>query len=138
MKSQCLPLSQIPHATRLYADFLSYSPQVRTFYPRSPRFGDWFKDAASGLRYDAARREGVSTILERQNRGWEASSRTLENISRLRAGAAAVVTGQQVGLFGGPLFSIFKALTAVKLADEVSDGGVNCVPVFWSATRTTT
>lgn len=135
MKSQCLPLSQIPHATRLYADFLSYSPQVRTFYPRSPRFGDWFKDAASGLRYDAARREGVSTILERQNRGWEASSRTLENISRLRAGAAAVVTGQQVGLFGGPLFSIFKALTAVKLADEASDGGVNCVPVFWLATQ---
>jgi bacillithiol biosynthesis cysteine-adding enzyme BshC len=45
------------------------------------------------------------------------------------------VTGQQVGLFGGPLFSIFKALTAVKLADEATAAGVDCVPVFWLATE---
>jgi len=135
VKSQCLPFTQIPHTTRLFADFLSYSPKVWPFYPRSPRFGDWFKDAASSLRYDAARRQQVSAILERQNRSWDASPKTLENIARLRAGAAAVVTGQQVGLFGGPLFSIFKALTAVKLADEAGAGGVDCVPVFWLATQ---
>jgi bacillithiol biosynthesis cysteine-adding enzyme BshC len=45
------------------------------------------------------------------------------------------VTGQQVGLFGGPLFSLFKALTAVKLAAEATAGGVECVPVFWLATE---
>ncbi len=135
MKSQCLPFTQIPHTTRLFADFLNYSPRVWPFYPRSPRFGDWFKDAASSLHYEAVRRQQVSDILERQNRSWEASPKTLENIARLRAGAAAVVTGQQVGLFGGPLFSIFKALTAVKLADEASAGGVDCVPVFWLATQ---
>jgi bacillithiol biosynthesis cysteine-adding enzyme BshC len=88
-----------------------------------------------GLRYDSERRWHVSTILERQNQAWGASSKTLENITRLRAGAAALVTGQQVGLFGGPLFSIFKALTAVKLADEATRSGVDCVPVFWLATE---
>ena len=46
-----------------------------------------------------------------------------------------MVTGQQVGLFGGPLFSIFKALTAVKLADQATRSGVDCVPVFWLATE---
>ncbi len=135
MKSQCLPFNQIPHTSRLFADFLSYSPKIWPFYPRSPRFGDWYKDAASKLHYDGARRERVSAILERQNRNWNASPKTLENIARLRAGAAVVVTGQQVGLFGGPLFSIFKALTAVKLAGEASAGGVDCVPVFWLATQ---
>ncbi len=135
MKSQCLPFSQIPHTTRLFADFLSYSPKVRPFYPRSPRFVDWYKEAASSILYEDARRQQVSGILERQNRSWDASARTLENIARLRAGAFAVVTGQQVGLFGGPLFSIFKALTAVKLADEATSGGVECVPVFWLATQ---
>ena len=43
--------------------------------------------------------------------------------------------GQQVGLFGGPLFSIFKALTAVKLAEQATAAGVDCVPVFWLATE---
>jgi bacillithiol biosynthesis cysteine-adding enzyme BshC len=45
------------------------------------------------------------------------------------------VTGQQVGLFGGPLFSIFKALSAVKLADHATRSGLDCVPVFWLATE---
>jgi bacillithiol biosynthesis cysteine-adding enzyme BshC len=130
-----LPFSQIPHTTRLFTDFLSYSPNVRQFYPHSPHFSDWLKSEASGLRYDAARRERVAAILERQNRAWGASPKTLENIARLRNGALAVVTGQQVGLFGGPLFALFKALSAVRLASEATAAGVDCVPVFWLATE---
>src|SRR4029077_11440235 len=120
VKSHCLPFSQIPHTTRLFLDFLSYSPKVQLFYHRSPRFKDWAKDETLNLRYDQTRRARVADILERQNRNWRASNRTLENIGRLRAGASAIVTGKQVALFGGPLFSIFKALTAVKLADEAT------------------
>ena len=134
MKSQCLPFSQIPHTTKLFADFLAYSPKVQPFYPRSPHFTEWLKEEARALKYDSARRERVATLLERQNTAWGASPKTKENIARLRAGASALVTGQQVGLFGGPLFSIFKALTAVKLANEASAAGVDCVPVFWLAT----
>ena len=135
MKSQCLPFGQIPHTTRLFADFLSFSPQVQQCYPRSPRFSEWFKNEAAGIVYDSPRRQRVSAALERQNKSWGISSKTLENIARLRAGAAAVVTGQQVALFGGPLFSILKALTAVKLANEATAAGVDCVPVFWLATE---
>jgi bacillithiol biosynthesis cysteine-adding enzyme BshC len=135
VKSQCLPFSQIPHSTELFLDFLAGSPKVQPFYARSARFDSWFQKAAGELRYDAARREQVVAILERQNKSWDASAQTLENISRLRAGAAAVVTGQQVGLFGGPLFALFKALTAVKLAAQASSAGVDCVPIFWLATE---
>jgi bacillithiol synthase len=135
MKSQCLPFQQIPHTTRLFLDYLSYSPAVHSFYPRSPLFSEWVTDEARQVLYDNQRRTRVSEILERQNRAWGASERTLANIERLRRGALAAVTGQQVGLFGGPLFSIFKALTAVKLAEEATAAGVECIPIFWLATE---
>lgn len=135
MKSQCLPFTQIPHTTRLFLDYLSYTPSVRDFYPRSPIFSEWVKEESQRVVYDDARRLKVSEILERQNRAWGASPKTLANIERLRRGALAAVTGQQVGLFGGPLFSIFKALTAVRLAEQASAAGVDCVPVFWLATE---
>ncbi len=135
MKSECLPFQQIPHTTRLFLDYLSYTPSVRDFYPRSPDFSEWLKDESQRVVYDAARRGKVSEILERQNRVWGASPKTLANIERLKQGALAAVTGQQVGLFGGPLFSIFKALSAVKLAEQATAAGVDCVPIFWLATE---
>jgi len=135
MKAQCLPFQQIPHATRLFLDYLSYTPSIRGMYPRSLIFSEWVKDESRRVVYDDARRGKVSEILERQNRAWGASPKTLANIERFRRGALAAVTGQQVGLFGGPLFSIFKALTAVKLAEEATAAGVDCVPIFWLATE---
>lgn len=134
MKAHCLPFSQIPHTTRLFTDFLNYTPQIQPFYPRSPYFREWLKEEASKISYDSSRREGVAAILERQNKSWDASAKTLANLDRLRKGAAAVVTGQQVGLFGGPMFAVYKALTAVKLAEEATAAGVDAVPVFWLAT----
>ncbi|MGC1649123.1 MAG: bacillithiol biosynthesis cysteine-adding enzyme BshC [Candidatus Sulfotelmatobacter sp.] len=134
MKAHCLPFSQIPHTTPLFTDFLSFVPKAQPFYPRPPHFSEWLKDEAARISYDPSRRERVTTILERQNKSWDASPRTLANLERLRKGAAAVVTGQQVGLFGGPMFAIYKALSAVKLAEESTAAGVDAIPVFWLAT----
>lgn len=134
VRAQCLPFSEIPHTTRLFTDFLSWSPSVQEFHSRPPQFAEWMKDEAQRLGYDSSRRERVAAILDRQNQSWDASSQTRQNIARFRAGAAAIVTGQQVGLFGGPAFAIFKALTAIKLAEQATADGIECVPVFWLAT----
>jgi bacillithiol biosynthesis cysteine-adding enzyme BshC len=134
VKAHCLPFSQIPHTTRLFTDYLAYAPRVQAFYSRSPYLAEWVKEEGASIRYDSDRRECIADILERQNKSWKASAETLSNIDRLRKGAAAVVTGQQVGLFGGPTFSLYKALTAVKLAEEATAAGVEAVPVFWLAT----
>ncbi len=123
MKTQCLPFHDIPHTSRLFLDYLSYIPSARNFYPRSPMFPEWVKDEAGRVRYDNGRREAVSAILERQNREFGSGAKTHANLDRLRRGALAAVTGQQVGLFGGPLFAILKALTAVKLAEEATAAG---------------
>src|SRR6266487_4295472 len=135
MNSHCLPFRQIPHTTQLFLDYLDFTPKVQQFYPRSPRFVEWAKDETPRIKYPADRRARISEILERQNKSWGASSATLENIRRFRSGACALVTGQQVGLFGGPTFSIYKALSAVKLAQEAEKLGIPCVPVFWLATE---
>ena len=134
MKAHCLPFSQIPHTTSLFTDFLAYTPSIRSFYPRPPQFAEWMKQEAGQIAYDAKRRERVARILSAQNKSWGASDKTLANLERLRKGAVAVVTGQQVGLFGGPMFAIYKALTAVKLAEEASNAGIDAVPIFWLAT----
>ncbi len=134
MKAQCLPFTQIPQTSRLFTDFLAYTPRIQPFYPHSPHFSEWSKAESETVQYDASRRERVSAILEKQNKSWDASPQTLANLGRLRRGAVAVVTGQQVGLFGGPAFSLYKALTAVRLAEEASAAGIDAVPVFWLAT----
>jgi bacillithiol biosynthesis cysteine-adding enzyme BshC len=74
-------------------------------------------------------------VLEQQNRALGASTATLENIERLRRGAYVVVSGQQVGLFGGPLLAILKAAHAVRLARDLTQQGIETVPVFWMASE---
>ncbi len=137
MESECLPFSAIPHTTRLFADYLGSFEKVSRFYSRPPLERGWVKQEARALTYDPARRRAVASILERQNRAWTtpASPETLENIARFRQGAFAIVTGQQVALLGGPLFSLYKAITATKVAAECSRAGTECVPIFWLATE---
>ena len=64
-----------------------------------------------------------------------AADAVFENIARLRNGAGAVVTGQQVTLFGGPLFTILKAATTIRKAKDASIAGSPHVPIFWLATE---
>ncbi len=128
--SECLPFSSIPHTGRLFQDFLHHFERVQQFYARPPLDNSWWEEEQQKIDYPAQRRQAVAAILERQNREFGAGEKALANIERLRAGSAAVVTGQQVGLFGGPLFCLLKALTAAVHAEKI-----DAVPVFWLATE---
>jgi bacillithiol synthase len=135
MKSHCYPFRQIPHSSDLFLDYLDFTPSVQQFYSRSPRFLEWAKDEGERIQYPKERRDQLAGILKRQNKSWGAGEKAVNNIERFRSGACALVTGQQVGLFGGPVFSIYKALSAVKLAQEAGKLGIDCVPIFWLATE---
>jgi bacillithiol biosynthesis cysteine-adding enzyme BshC len=130
VETECLPFSSIPHTTSLFDDYLHHFDRVKQFYARPPLSQDWWADEIKKINYPAERRQAVVGILERQNREFGAGEKTLANIQRLRQGAAAVVTGQQVGLFGGPTFCILKALTAVLMAENAG-----AVPMLWKATE---
>src|SRR3974390_49252 len=113
----CIPFSTIPHTTKLFSDSLSYAPAVRGFFPHPPDAGQ-VASRAAGVPAGTKIHIEVADALERQNRAWGASEATLKNIQRLREGAHAVVTGQQVGLFGGPLMSLFKIASALAMAKQ--------------------
>jgi bacillithiol biosynthesis cysteine-adding enzyme BshC len=126
----CLPFSSIPNTSRLFDDFLHHFNKVQDFYSRPPLARDWWEEEKRRVVYPDDRRRAVAAILERQNREFGAGERTIQNIQRFREGAPVVVTGQQVGLFGGPLFCLLKAVSAVHLAEEAG-----AVPVFWLASE---
>jgi bacillithiol biosynthesis cysteine-adding enzyme BshC len=130
----CISFNSIPHTTRIFSDFLSYSHEVRKFFPTPPDV-EHVAAFANSVPRNRERQAHVADALEKQNRAWGASEAILHNIQRLREGAFAVVTGQQVGLFGGPLMSLFKAASVLALARELQKKGIECVPIFWMATE---
>jgi bacillithiol biosynthesis cysteine-adding enzyme BshC len=79
-------------------------------------------------------RNRVAGALARMNQAWGAGNETLENVELLRdPETIAVVSGQQAGLFTGPLYTVYKALSAVKLAGCLRQRNTKAVPVFWMA-----
>ena len=136
MTSASVSYSQVPHSSALFLDYLYHFDRVARFYSAPPYMLSSYQAVASQLPSLEAKRAEVCAILERQNQAFGCGPATFENLQRLaQAGTYAVVTGQQVGLFGGPAFTIFKALTTVRLADYLAERGITVVPVFWLATE---
>jgi bacillithiol biosynthesis cysteine-adding enzyme BshC len=136
MSTECYPIATLPHTTRLFRDFLAMgdggaASQVRGWYGAEPLGRAWMRPASA-----KANAVGLANALEVQSRSFGAGPATLANIAKLRAGARAVVTGQQVGLLGGPLLTLLKAATAIARAKQATIAtGVEHVPVFWLATE---
>jgi bacillithiol biosynthesis cysteine-adding enzyme BshC len=136
MSSECFPITVLPHVSQLYRDYLAKADSagdaaVRRWYAAEPFAGRWLGKAAS---VEHAGR--LADLLESQAVEFGASDAAKANIAKLRAGARAIVTGQQVVLFGGPLLTLLKAATAVARASEATKAtGVEHVPVFWVASE---
>jgi bacillithiol synthase len=133
-KHECIPFAAVPHSAPLFLDFISHSSKVNPFYPHKPIIEE-VERFARGLEYPVERRAAMASILERQNRAFGSSKQAMQLIERLRSGAVAVISGQQVGLFGGPLYSVLKAVSAIQMAKDLTERGVEAVPVFWLATE---
>lgn len=103
-------------------------------------FGSWFLDSedrrAAVARAKRPLAPAVADALVSQNARLAPSPARDRNLDALRNGAAAVVTGQQVGLFLGPLYTLYKALSAVRLAERLeAETGTRVVPIFWLQTE---
>src|SRR2546427_2302603 len=134
MDFRALSFRQVPHQPKLFLDYLDHFEKVKSFYVHPPAMTAVTRTARK-LGYPDDRRAEVTSILRGQNIALGAGAETLSNLDRLEKGAVAIVSGQQVGLFSGPAYSIYKALTAVQIAEEMTRGGIPAVPVFWMATE---
>ncbi|HXR37737.1 MAG TPA: bacillithiol biosynthesis cysteine-adding enzyme BshC [Terracidiphilus sp.] len=130
--ADCYPITVAPGLHRLFLDYCAGDAGVRRFYAALPPDANW--SAAAGRAVPAHWPELVELLAGQNSAAAEgqAGARALE---ALRQGAGTVVTGQQVGLFGGPLFTPFKAATAVARARAATAAGRPHVPIFWLASE---
>ena len=136
MDCHCIPYTRVPHVSKLLQEYLYHFDNVAGYYtgaPFDPASYESLGEKLSGFLPD---RKPLLGILMRQNQAFGCGEATFANLHRLAApGTFAVVTGQQVGLLSGPAFTLYKALTAVRLAQSLSEQGLPSVPVFWLATE---
>jgi bacillithiol synthase len=129
MEPQCIRHTLIPGTSALFTDYLYDFERVAKFFPHRPYSLESLTAAAAEVQYPAERRSALVEALRPLN----PESPNLDRLAQ--PGTLAVVTGQQVGLFSGPAYTVYKALTAVKLAQQLTQHGIPAVPVFWAATE---
>jgi len=124
--SECYPIDVAPGQSRLFLDYCAVDPAVRPFYSSLPRETAWQKRCPKPDHWNE-----IADLLAQQN----PSSAAAPSIAALRSGAGTVLTGQQVGLFGGPLYTPFKAASALARARQATAAGHPHVAIFWLATE---
>jgi bacillithiol biosynthesis cysteine-adding enzyme BshC len=132
VEPECYPSSIMPHSSRLFLDYVESAQPLAPFFSTTAAGTSWM---SQGRKLSTEHRTRLADLLTEQNVTFGGGARTAANIERLRNGASAVVSGQQVALFGGPLYTLLKAATAIARAREATDAGFDTVPVFWLASE---
>jgi bacillithiol synthase len=137
LQVKTIEFAHIPGQSRLFLDYLLGPSSLRSYYPSAvssiTELADRVPEVLDAHEVD---RQALCEGLAEINTSLGCRPRTLENIELLkRPDAVAIVTGQQTGLLTGPLYTIYKALSALRLSDVLRERGINAVPVFWMATE---
>jgi len=139
MRVEPLAFARIPGLPSLFLDFLTDFQKVADFYrggrlllPFSESEGEALRERARQVAARAFERTTLCRVLREQNARWGSDDATFAAIRELaEPETVAIVTGQQAGLFTGPLFTLYKAWTAIAVARRVRACGIQAVPIFW-------
>ena len=130
--------NEIPSNQKIFLDYL-YDPQkVSGFYDfnfnNKEEYLNKFKSIKDSRSRQLPDRSQLFSILKNQYNNYSPSEKTSKNIDLLKEGnTLAVVTGQQLGIAGGPLYTFYKIITAIKLSNYLSEryDDYKFVPIFW-------
>lgn len=127
--------SDIPTHQNLFLDYIHEFSNVERFYGKNFRDVEKYLPLFQRLsERNMPNRSSVANIVKAQYINHKISKQTQQNIDLLYSDKTiAVVTGQQLGIFGGPLYTLFKSITAIKLCNYLKENydGFNFVPIFW-------
>ena len=121
MTSECYPISDLQGVTRLFTDFCAGN--LSNFLPL-----DGGRQTRPSLPLHWTQ---ITGLLSSQN----PSANVAMALESLCTGAGTIVTGQQVGLFGGPMYTPLKAATAIARARLATAAGQPHFPIFWLASE---
>ena len=125
----------IPGHTKLFLDYLYNFEKINKFYARNPydkeTYSKAFEEIASKRPVSRA---NLEALIRNQYSGKTYSTKTQKNIELLaKDSTLTIVTGQQLGILGGPLYTFNKIITTIKLANHLKErfDSFNFVSVFW-------
>lgn len=133
MKLTQISFQNLP-INKLFQDYISDYQKLSSFYEVNPLSDQELGSALQSFNFQNDRNKTVE-LLKEYNQQFGAGKKTLKSVEKLAdKNAIAVVTGQQLALFGGPLFTVYKILTAIHFAQKWEEEyNIACVPVFWMA-----
>jgi len=126
--------SEIPLNPQLFIDYVENFENVKEFYPTNFRDSEALIKNLENFNKDLEHREKLVKILKKQYVNESVSEKTRENIEALLSeNTFAIVTGQQIGILFGPLYTIYKIVTSIKLAEQLNEiyPELKFVPIFW-------
>jgi bacillithiol synthase len=128
-----IDVRRFPWIRRLAGEYAWNFPSVESFFSGSPSSPEAWRAAIARAQAHPRKRDQMAGATMAQLGARRSPEAAKEAAARLRdPRAVAIVTGQQAGLFGGPLFTLLKAITTIQLAARVTaEHGVPAVPVFW-------
>lgn len=130
--------SDLPGFQNLFLDYINEFENVKEFYSKNFRDDkDFLKTFLELEKYERPHKKEIVKIISNQYSEFKISKQTTSHIKALeQQNTFAIVTGQQVSLFGGPMYTLYKTITAIKLSNLLNEkySDYNFVPIFWMET----
>jgi bacillithiol biosynthesis cysteine-adding enzyme BshC len=134
--SRRLPVDirRFPWIRRLAADYAYRFDALSQFYAGDPSSGQAWRDAIARAQAHPRDRQRIAEVVSAQLEQRASPAEARHAAAKLAdPRTVAIVTGQQAGLFGGPLFTLLKAITALKLAERLErEHDTPAVAIFWT------
>ena len=136
MQAKHIPYQETNAFSAVVLDYISGKDQLKSFYKYTPDFNG-FHEAIKNRSFKADRAILVET-LQRQYSSGSTPDLVATNIQLLADDRTfTITTGHQLNIFTGPLYFIYKIITAINLAKDLKQQfpDYNFVPVYWMATE---
>jgi bacillithiol biosynthesis cysteine-adding enzyme BshC len=139
MPSDCISYQSSGYFTPLIVDYLNQKENLKPLYNRFPTLENFkLQLEKKQQNYNPGFRTVLVSELEKQYKGIDATSLTKQNIDLLKQdNSFTITTGHQLNLFTGPLYFLYKIVSAINLAKQLKSAypEYNFVPVYWMATE---
>ena len=139
MPNDCISYQDSGYFTPIMNDYLNQKSNLKPLYNRFPTLEN-FRDqiAEKQLNFDSASRATLVKVLQQQYAAIDISEATKNNINALAStNAFTITTGHQLNLFTGPLYFLYKIISAVNLCKQLKTAypEYHFVPIYWMATE---